>query len=242
MGKVDLPIKTLTSVQNKWFPLEKCSGMTSIRGQLKCTIEVIEPEAEDAEASLSLLGINDADDKKYENEPPNELHIVILKGKKLLACDTGMFQSGLSDPLVKVKINGFPSKKTKYVPKTLDPVWNEPFVISGVTDISKSLELTCYDYDNPMKSDLIGKVVIPLREFADKKPTTQCNKLGEEDSEKRGKIQVQVQWKFSVQVKEQLQKAATRQKNSILGKIGGLIRNKEDSDPKDEGDGEASTA
>ena len=79
MGKVDLPIKTLTSVQNKWFPLEKCSGMTSIRGQLKCTIEVIEPEAEDAEASLSLLGINDADDKKYENEPPNELHIVILK-------------------------------------------------------------------------------------------------------------------------------------------------------------------
>ena len=245
MGKVDLPIKTLTSVQNKWFPLEKCSGMTSIRGQLKCTIEVIEPEAEDAEASLSLLGINDADDKKYENEPPNELHIVILKGKKLLACDTGMFQSGLSDPLVKVKINGFPSKKTKYVPKTLDPVWNELFVISGITDISKSLELTCYDYDNPMKSDLIGKVVIPLREFADKKPTTQWyklgNKLGEEDSEKRGKIQVQVQWKFSVQVKEQLQKAAERHKNSVLGKISGLIRSKEDSDPEEEGDGEAST-
>ena len=155
-------------------------------------------------------------------------------------------QSGLSDPLVKVKVNGFPSKKTKYVPKTLDPIWNEPFVISGLTDISKSLELTCYDYDNPLKSDLIGKVVIPLRTFADKKPVTAWyklgNKFGEEDNVSRGKIQIQVQWKFSVNVQEQLQKETERKKHSVLGKIGGLIRHKEESDAEDEGDGEVSTA
>ena len=90
MGTIDLPVSTLTSVQDKWFPLQKCGGMTAIRGQLKCTIEVTVPGTDDArQTNYDLLGVNAVDDKKYEEQAPNELHIVVLKSKRLLACDTG---------------------------------------------------------------------------------------------------------------------------------------------------------
>ena len=90
MGTIDLPVSTLTSVQDKWFPLQKCGGMTAIRGQLKCTIEVTVPGTDDArQTNYDLLGVNAVDDKKYEEQAPNDLHIVVLKGKRLLACDTG---------------------------------------------------------------------------------------------------------------------------------------------------------
>ena len=50
----------------------------------------------------------------------------------------GFLQSGLSDPLIKLKIpnGGQPNKRTKYLPKTLNPVWNEIFVFPDITDPS----------------------------------------------------------------------------------------------------------
>ena len=119
---------------------------------------------------------------KITLQQPNELFVAIRKGRDLLACDTAFYQSGNSDPLVKLKINGV-SKKTKYIPNTLNPTWDEVFVFPAIIDISLSLELTCYDYDGPMKSDLIGKCIIPIRNFRDKKPHSQWYKLGDKYGE-----------------------------------------------------------
>ena len=60
---------------------------------------------------------------------------------------TGMFSSGLSDPYAKIKLAGCPTKKTKYLPKTLDPIWNEAFILEQVTDKTRSFEVIVYDHD-----------------------------------------------------------------------------------------------
>lgn len=84
---------------------------------------------------------------EFASQPPNELRIIVIQGKDLLPMDTGMFSSGLSDPYVKIKMSGCPTKKTKYLPKTLNPVWNEAFTLEQVTDKTRSFEVICYDHD-----------------------------------------------------------------------------------------------
>ena len=89
----------------------------------------------------------DTENPEFASQPPNELRIIVIQGKDLLPMDTGMFQSGLSDPYVKIKMSGCPTKKTKYLPETLNPVWNEAFTLEQVTDKTRSFEVICYDHD-----------------------------------------------------------------------------------------------
>lgn len=195
--------------------------------------------------SLSLLhkhiiGIDDQNAFSLDTTPepidlidqlPNELHILVKQGRNLLAMDTGIFQSGLSDPLIKVKIPGLFSKRTKYIPKTLFPEWNEVFV-EPVSDISKALEITCEDYDIGLKNDIIGKVIIPLRQFIDKKPVTAWytlgNKFGDTDDHVRGDIELQIQWKVNpLIIQTENQKIG---KISIISQIKSVFREKEEYD------------
>ena len=87
------------------------------------------------------------EDPEFASQPPNELRIIVVQARNLLAMDTGMFASGLSDPYAKIKLAGCQTKKTKYLPKTLDPIWNEAFTLEQVTDKTRSFEVIVYDHD-----------------------------------------------------------------------------------------------
>ena len=137
-----------------------------------------------------------------------------------------MFQSGKSDPLVKLKLTGCKTQKTKYIPKNLDPTWNEAFVFSGFVDYTKSLEVKVEDYEFGMPSNnFIGTAFIDLRSFADKKPRQNWyelgNKKGENDGVKRGEIELQIHWKFNPAIAGIAPKQGflSRMKSATIGKV-----------------------
>jgi hypothetical protein len=111
---------------------------------------------------------------------------------------------GKSDPLIKAKVKGFPSVKTTYKEKTLEPVWNEKLVIPGVTDPSLSLEIEVEDWD-PAVNEFMGKTILPLISFEDKKAVRKWyklnNQLGNADGVNRGEVELFICWRFNPEVK-----------------------------------------
>jgi Ca2+-dependent lipid-binding protein len=158
------------------------------------------------------------EDPEFAKQPPNELHIVCLQGRNLLPMDTGFMQSGLSDPYVKIKLSGCPTKKTKYLPKTLSPIWNEKIILEQVTDMTKTLEVIVEDYDLT-GHDFMGKVLLPLRPFADKKPVRKWyklgNKNGDHDATKRGEVELQIHWVFNVKLLAKAPRRMGTKKTSV---------------------------
>jgi hypothetical protein len=49
---------------------------------------------------------------------------------------------GSSDPQVRVKIAGFDTKSTPHLPKTLNPVWQPPVVLTWPCMVDGSLSVT----------------------------------------------------------------------------------------------------
>ena len=94
--------------------------------------------------------------------PKRKLFIYVIECKNLKSVDEG----GLSDPFVKVSImrNGkaVKSVKTRYIKQTLDPYYNEEFVITldpqymPITDV----RFVVADYDMFGGADIIGEVSI----------------------------------------------------------------------------------
>ena len=59
-----------------------------------------------------------------EDKTSSKFIVHIKKAKGLAAKD----RNGLSDPYIKVSLNGGVEKKSKIIYKTLDPVWDEYFI------------------------------------------------------------------------------------------------------------------
>ncbi|KAL7675626.1 hypothetical protein ACOME3_001892 [Neoechinorhynchus agilis] len=94
-----------------------------------------------------------------------ELHVKIVQAKGLLPRDS----NGLSDPYVKLYLLPGREKdnkrKTRYVPRTLNPAWNEMFVFCNIHQDElqyKTLEISVWDYDRITKNDFIGITHIQL--------------------------------------------------------------------------------
>jgi len=89
----------------------------------------------------------------------------IIRAQKLRAMDS----NGLSDPYVKLHLLPGASKstklRTKTMPKTLDPVWDETLVYHGISDediLKKSLRLTVLDEDR-FGYDFLGETRVQLK-------------------------------------------------------------------------------
>lgn len=69
----------------------------------------------------------------------------VLRAMKLMKMDL----LGLSDPYVKLKLNGemLPSKKTTIKKKTLNPIWNETFKLVVKDPQAQILQVNVYDWD-----------------------------------------------------------------------------------------------
>eukprot|EP00604_Paraphysomonas_vestita_P002816 CAMPEP_0174818892 /NCGR_PEP_ID=MMETSP1107-20130205/1828_1 /TAXON_ID=36770 /ORGANISM="Paraphysomonas vestita, Strain GFlagA" /LENGTH=1810 /DNA_ID=CAMNT_0016031457 /DNA_START=453 /DNA_END=5885 /DNA_ORIENTATION=- len=213
--------------------------MKQISGEVEVTLKFSGPPPTPGQP-MSSTGFNDievgSDDpcfaetpEEYRDASPNELCILCISGRNLPAMDSFLF-GGKSDPLIKAKVKGFPSVKTSYKEKTLDPVWNEKLVIPGVTDPSLSVEIEVEDWD-PAVNEFMGKTILPLITFEDKRTVTKWYKLGNQqgniDATNRGEIQLKICWRFNPDV-------IIKEKSS--NPLGFLKKNDDDSDLDEEGD------
>ncbi|CAK0816051.1 unnamed protein product [Prorocentrum cordatum] len=91
------------------------------------------------------------------------LKICILSAKGLPALDMG----GKSDPFTSVQVVGKERSKmkTRYIEKTLDPVWSEEFDDRFCYEQGDALEFCVFDWDKGNRSELIGKARLASSEF-----------------------------------------------------------------------------
>ena len=91
----------------------------------------------------------------------NNIKIILLaiEAKDLLAGDS----NGLSDPYLKIPhgqagVVDLPKKqnRTRRIDKTLNPVWNESFLIEYDPMKCNELRIEVYDYDYIGKDDFLG--------------------------------------------------------------------------------------
>ncbi|CAH1265356.1 PCLO [Branchiostoma lanceolatum] len=109
------------------------------------------------------------------DETTKDLIININRARNLAAKDI----NGFSDPFVKVYLlpgrNAENKRRTKYIPKTLNPEWNQTVIYKGITKEqlkSKTVEFTVWDYDRFTPNDFLGEVLIDLSDasFLDNQP------------------------------------------------------------------------
>ena len=91
---------------------------------------------------------------------PGKMHVQVCCATDLLAADS----NGLSDPYCKLTWLG-QKGRTKIVPKSLNPEWDESFIFPGVLHelLSCPLRLRLYDHDRLSRDDPLGEVRVSLR-------------------------------------------------------------------------------
>jgi len=75
--------------------------------------------------------------------------------------------------------------KLKSKKKTLDPEWNEVFVIPYAVCVKKELDIECWDHDTVGKDEFMGEFKVPVDNIALNKTVSQWYTL--EASNVRGK-------------------------------------------------------
>ncbi|KAL3318602.1 hypothetical protein Ciccas_002725 [Cichlidogyrus casuarinus] len=93
-----------------------------------------------------------------------QMHITLHKARNLVAMDS----NGLSDPYVVITIAPDHKERTKTIPQTLNPIWNETFMLDlcemmQFTD--RTLRLAVMDEDM-FGSDWLGEYHIPMVEIS----------------------------------------------------------------------------
>jgi hypothetical protein len=254
MGEVKIPLDALNqsgNVDEKYYPLQVFGRMKTVTGELRVRCNFNRPpdsqlNAEDLPDDEEAALLAEAADRM-----PNELHITVIAGRKLLAVDRSLFGGGASsDPFVKIRIDGFDSKKTPHISKNLNPVWNEKIVYQAIDDPSLAIRIDCEDY-NLTGATHIGSLALSLKEFDDQKPSRKWYKLKskhmEADGVERGELELQIQWKFSTESEAMLMKKREKEGKSIknqLGKgfstVGKALKLKEDDEIEIESEDEVS--
>ncbi|XP_022249670.1 multiple C2 and transmembrane domain-containing protein 2-like, partial [Limulus polyphemus] len=95
-----------------------------------------------------------------------QVDVHLRSGKDLLAKDS----CGTSDPYVKFKLGGRQLYKSRTIPKTLDPYWDEFFCLP-VEDVFEPLYVRVYDYDFGLQDDYMGSAQVDLTCLELNKPT-----------------------------------------------------------------------
>jgi Ca2+-dependent lipid-binding protein len=232
----------------EFYKLRKVGRMKDVAGEVLLSIRFSAPLHKQSSAALiggdDLVadeeegGVQFADEGEVDENPdhvdmePNELMVVVIQGQNLAIKDKALFGKGSSDPLVILEVKGQKKKKTKTIKKNLNPQWNETFFIP-VSDESLSLEVTVEDYDLTA-NDFMGRVIIPLSTYADKKPVKQWFKLkdkrGNVSSENLGDLELNILWRFNAEIHAAKVAAQAKKKASKFGALTGALGIGSDSD------------
>ena len=122
------------------------------------------------------------------------LTVSLIDAKDLIPMDS----NGLSDPYVILKCEG-QQFTSKYIPETLNPVWNEDFIFNIETG-NEVLKLIVMDKDTLMPDDFEGEVTISLALLRDQMKYDQFFLLSQSPEgsiKKQGRIHLCLQWIWS---------------------------------------------
>ena len=172
---------------------------------------------------------------------PNELQIMIIQAKDVLAADTAIFaKNNTSDPYVILQLEGakgekFPEFKTKAIKKTICPVWNQKYNIP-LKSQETSIKISVYD-QNIGFDKFLGTIVLNASRFADRKVSKEWYTLMAEgsknDGKPRGKIELAIKWGVNLKILEEENKK--KQKGGgLFGKM--RLGGQSDSEPEDDED------
>jgi len=135
---------------------------------------------------------------------PNELRVMVWKGRELLAADAALLSKkgkGSSDPYAQVVLEGGEADpkpvKTKTKKKTLDPEWGEVFVLAGADDGDQTLTVEVYDHDTVGAHDFLGQCRFSLYSLCERTPVVRWHTLLDKDGEEdkaRGGVLLMCQW------------------------------------------------
>ena len=116
--------------------------------------------------------------------------MTIVEAKNLISCDFGLFGRGKSDPYVLLSI-GAKKFKTKYVKKTVNPVFDETW--ESIVEIVKSqtLEIEVWDWDQGKDDDFMGRARVPIQVLAEKGMADMWITLEDTSS---GQIRIRTEW------------------------------------------------
>jgi hypothetical protein len=109
------------------------------------------------------------DERKRRLLGTGTLEVSIQRATRLMAGDA---ETGLSDPYVLLQMSGQQDWRTRVVPRTLDPIWNESHrVVVGTlkTALQSSLTLTVMDQDIGRDADnYLGELGVDLQPLRDR--------------------------------------------------------------------------
>jgi hypothetical protein len=209
--------KTLKKLQS----CKKAKGTITVELQWIETVGVVQ-----GEPNYNEFTKEDEESEEIQgSEDPNLLLIRVVRGDNLRAMDTGLLDSGKSDPFVTLKV-GKEKRETKVCKKTLNPVWNEEFEIPCAPDEDGAvplLEMTVSDKDT-LSSQIIGTVTLELeplhhKEFKIFKEKKLKDKSGASSNAKLGSLTVCCQLIYcSTQAKIDEKKKGSGGGFSIFGK------------------------
>jgi Ca2+-dependent lipid-binding protein len=195
LGCVVLPMDLVTDGDEfeDWFELRPGEDKAQVTGMVKLGIKITEKwDPEPVEGSVTL---------RFERIPKDvtkeEIVIEVVQARDIQAADRG----GTSDPFAIVSFEGpgivnASTVKTRVIPKTLTPVWEELFVLSKERG-AKNLVVDVFDYDRFGSNDFLGRVFLPITTITEDY-TEQWLELVEKtgDRPSTGEITGQVQLKF----------------------------------------------
>jgi len=167
------------------------------------------------------------DSENAVDMPPNELQIMIIQAKGVLAMDTAIFAANnTSDPYCQIQLQGSseassaPKMKTKVISKCLEPVWNQSFSIP-IKSADASVNITMFD-KNVGFDKFMGGITVPLSQFVDKKPFRTWYTLlaegGKNDGVQRGQLEIALRWGVNMDLANRELKGP-----SAMGRVGAFL-------------------
>eukprot|EP00899_Mesostigma_viride_P022424 jgi/Mesvir1/3366/Mv04260-RA.1 len=96
----------------------------------------------------------------FRDVKPTKLKITVHEARDLIAKDS----NGKSDPYVILSI-GNETHKTRFIPKTLNPVWETEVVFDVHDPQTEVLEVSLWDHDYGFRDDFLGKATLRLAEI-----------------------------------------------------------------------------
>ncbi|XP_057749904.1 synaptotagmin-4-like [Arachis stenosperma] len=153
-----------SSVKDVWIPLE---GVSS--GELRLKIEVV--KVNDQEGSRDTAS----------SSQKGWIELVVIEARDLIAADL----RGTSDPFVRVDYGNL-KKRTKVIPKTLNPQWNQTL---DFLDDGSLLVLRVKDHNALLPTSSIGECVVEYQRLP---PNQMVDKWIPLQGVKSGEIHIQI--------------------------------------------------